>query len=59
MRQWITEIMPLVEQAGLRKPYRSLVCWSPNSCDRPFSRPYRRRPVPMAEMDPGLRRDGL
>jgi dimethylsulfone monooxygenase len=23
MRQWITEVMPLVEQAGLRKPHRS------------------------------------
>ena len=24
MRQWIAEIMPLVEQAGLRKPHKSL-----------------------------------
>lgn len=24
MRQWITEVMPLIEQAGLRKPYRPL-----------------------------------
>jgi hypothetical protein len=23
MRQWITEVMPLIEQAGLRKPHRA------------------------------------
>jgi FMNH2-dependent dimethyl sulfone monooxygenase len=24
MRQWMAEVMPLIEQAGLRKPHRSM-----------------------------------